>query len=305
LKGAGARLEGVSRCFGDRVAVDDVSFEVRPGEVLGLLGPNGAGKTTTMRLLTGYLRPSAGRVIVGDFDAATDPVPARQLVGYLPEGAPAASDQSVLRVLRFGAALRGVPWNGRRAEVDRVIGLASLEDVVGRPVGELSRGYRQRLGLAQALIGDPAVLVLDEPTSGLDPRQVAETRSLIGRLGRHHAVLLSSHLLSEVAQLCQRVVVLDRGRVIATAPIGELTAKGPERRVILRVAEPDRALAVVRQAPGVDRVERRGRDLIAWGKDANLAATVSAAVVGAGIALDELRSETSTLEDAYLKLVGE
>jgi ABC-2 type transport system ATP-binding protein len=223
--GVAVRLDGVTRRFGRTVAIDGVTFDVRPGEVLGLLGPNGAGKTTTMRVLTGYLRPTSGRVTLGDVDPARDPVAAKRLVGYVPEAGALYRDMRVDRLLRFWASLRDVPRADRPARVERVIRSAGLNGVEDRLVGALSRGYRQRVALAQALVHDPPVLVLDEPTTGLDPEQVVETRALIARLARTRTVLLSSHLLGEVAQLCRRVVVLDRGRVLAVEAVDALTGR--------------------------------------------------------------------------------
>ena len=221
--GVGISLEGVTRRVGRTVAIEDVTFDARPGEVLGLLGPNGAGKTTTMRVLTGYLRPSAGQVRVGDVDPVDDPVAAKRLVGYVPEAGALYHDMRVDRFLRFWAELRGVPRGDRAARVDRVVRAAGLTGVERTLVGALSRGYRQRVALAQALVHDPPVLVLDEPTAGLDPAQVVETRALIAKLAKTRTVLLSSHLLGEVAQLCRRVVVLDRGRVLAVDDVAALT----------------------------------------------------------------------------------
>ena len=223
MKGVAVRLDGVTRRFGRTVAIEDVTFDVRPGEVLGLLGPNGAGKTTTMRVLTGYLRPTSGRVLLGDVDPAVDPVAAKRLCGYVPEASALYRDMRVDRFLRFWAQLRGVARDERRARVERVVTQAGLHGVEHQLVGSLSRGYRQRVALAQALVHDPPVLVLDEPTAGLDPEQVVETRKLIGRLAKTRTVLLSSHLLNEVTQLCKRVVVLDRGRVLAVDDIAALT----------------------------------------------------------------------------------
>jgi ABC-2 type transport system ATP-binding protein len=223
VKGVSVSLEGVTRRFGRTVAIEDVTFDVRPGEVLGLLGPNGAGKTTTMRVLTGYLRATSGRVRLGDVDPAVDPVTAKRLCGYVPEASALYRDMRVDRFLRFWAQLRGVARDERPARLERVITQAGLHGVEHQLVGSLSRGYRQRVALAQALVHDPPVLVLDEPTAGLDPEQVVETRKLIGRLAKTRTVLLSSHLLTEVAQLCKRVVVLDRGRVLAVDEIAALT----------------------------------------------------------------------------------
>jgi ABC-2 type transport system ATP-binding protein len=223
VKGVSVSLEGVTRRFGRTVAIEDVTFDVRPGEVLGLLGPNGAGKTTTMRVLTGYLRPTSGRVLLGDIDPSVDAVGAKRLCGYVPEAGALYRDMRVDRFLRFWAQLRGVARDARRDRVERVITQAGLRGVEHQLVGALSRGYRQRVALAQALVQDPPLLVLDEPTPGLDPEQVVETRKLIGRLAKTRTVLLSSHLLNEVTQLCRRVVVLDHGRVLAVDDIAALT----------------------------------------------------------------------------------
>jgi ABC-2 type transport system ATP-binding protein len=219
-------LVGVSRRFGSALALDGVSFELRPGEVLGLLGPNGAGKTTTMRIVTGFLRPSEGVVLVDGEDLWSDPVEHRARLGYMPEASALYPEMTVESYLHFWGRLRRLPRDRRRAAVAQTMRRTGLREVAGQRIGTLSRGFRQRVGLAQAVLHDPPVLVLDEPTAGLDPRQVAEARDLIARLGRTRAVLLSSHLLSEVAQLCRRVVVLDRGRVVAVDEVAALTAQG-------------------------------------------------------------------------------
>ena len=226
MTGVAVELEGLTRRFGRTIAVADVSFDVRPGEVLGLLGPNGAGKTTTMRMLTGYLRPTAGRVRVGGVDVATDPIAAKASIGYMPESSPLPTDLTVLGFLKHTARLHRVPRAKQGAAAGKAIGQTGLSEVRDRPIGDLSKGYRQRVALAQALVHEPAVLVLDEPTAGLDPRQVVDTRDLIARLGRTRTILLSSHLLSEIAQLCKRVVVLDRGEVRAFSDVADLTAGG-------------------------------------------------------------------------------
>jgi ABC-2 type transport system ATP-binding protein len=226
VTGIAVELEGLTRRFGRTTAVADVSFNVRPGEVLGLLGPNGAGKTTTMRMLTGYLRPSAGRVLIGGIDVAADPVTAKASIGYMPESSPLPTDLSVIGFLKYAARLHRVPRDKQGAAAGKAIGQAGLSDVRDRRIGDLSKGYRQRVALAQALVHEPPVLVLDEPTAGLDPRQVVETRDLIATLGRSRTILLSSHLLSEVANLCRRVVVLDQGVVRAFSDVKDLTAGG-------------------------------------------------------------------------------
>ena len=231
----GIELEGVTRRFGRSTAVADVSFDVQQGEVLGLLGPNGAGKTTTMRMITGYLHPTSGTVRVNGADTAADPVGARRSIGYMPELPAAPPEMTVRSYLRFCARLRGVPRARLRPAVAGALGQAGLHDVGDQRIGTLSRGFRQRVALAQALVHDPPVLVLDEPTSGLDPRQVVETRELVTKLGRSRTVLLSSHLLSEVSQLCRRVVVLDHGKVLAVGDVASLSGGGTLEEAYLRL----------------------------------------------------------------------
>jgi ABC-2 type transport system ATP-binding protein len=217
------------------VAVDGVAFRARSGEILGLLGPNGAGKTTTMRLLTGYLSPTSGTVRVDGRDPADDRSGARALIGYVPEAAAVYGEMTAMSYLRFWARVRGVPRDERTAAVTKALHDAGVQQWARQRVSTLSRGLRQRVAIAQALVHDPPVLVLDEPTTGLDPRQVTETRSLVQRLGRTRTVVLSSHLLNEVSQLCARVVVLDRGRVIADRPVRELAGEGTLEDAYLRL----------------------------------------------------------------------
>jgi ABC-2 type transport system ATP-binding protein len=305
VAGVPVEVQRVARRFGSTLAVDDVSFDVRPGEVLGLLGPNGAGKTTTMRMLTGYLQPDAGAIVVDGVDLAADELGRKRLLGYVPEASALYSEMTVVGYLRFWAKLRGVPRARRSGVVDRCVGQVNLGSVARSRVGTLSHGFRQRVAIAQALVHDPSVLVLDEPTTGLDPRQVSEVRSLIGKLGADRTVLLSSHLLSEVQQLCKRVVVLDQGRVVAVDEVAALTAPTGKTRLEVKVAgDPAAAAKVVRGISGVTRVEVVGGVLSVEGDDRDLGPRVSQAIVGAGIGLSELRDvEATTLEDAYLKLV--
>jgi len=237
--GVAVQLTGVTRRFGATTAIEGVSFDIRPGEVLGLLGPNGAGKTTTMRVLTGFLRPDAGTVRLVDgggagADPAEDP-DARRLVGYVPEAQALYSDMGVGAFLLHCARLRGVARRRRRPAIRHAAHQAGVDGVLGQRIGTLSRGFRQRVALAQALVHDPRVLVLDEPTTGLDTRQVVEARQLIARLGRKRTVLLSSHLLSEVTQLCKRVVVLDGGRVITVGEVATLTEGASLEAAYLRL----------------------------------------------------------------------
>ena len=207
------------------VAVDDISFQVARGEVLGFLGPNGAGKTTTMRILTGALPATSGRVEVAGYNVFEKPLQVKRRVGYLPEVPPLYDELDTASFLRFVARLKGLKRAGLATEVRRVVALCGLEDVYKRMIGNLSKGYRQRVGLAQALLGDPEVLILDEPTIGLDPNQIAEIRALIRSLAEKHTVILSTHILPEVIQVCQRVVIIHRGKIVANDSLDKLTSE--------------------------------------------------------------------------------
>jgi ABC-2 type transport system ATP-binding protein len=305
-RGVPVQLESVDRTFGRVRALEDVSFDLQPGEVVGLLGPNGAGKTTTMRVITGYLRPDNGVVRVGDVDVKRDPVAAQRLIGYLPESAPVPRELTVRGYLSYCAKLRLLPRPKRRAAVAGAVDKAGLDSVVDQVIGTLSKGYRQRVGLAQALVHDPPVLILDEPTAGLDPRQVAETRSLIARLGRQRTVLFSSHLLAEVSALCRRVVILDRGRVVATRDVAELArAAGAVHFELRLTGDLVRAARLLAPLEGVESAVAGGDRIVVRGSGDDLGQRISAAVVRAGFGLIELRVEGGNLEDAYLRLVHE
>lgn len=237
-------VKHVSKRYGDFLAVDDVSFSLAPGEVVGFLGPNGAGKTTTMRMLTGFLPPTDGSISIAGHDTFTDSKAARRAVGYLPETPPLYPEMTVRGYLRFVAAIRDVPRSRRRAAVDSAVERCGLGEVRGRVVGALSKGFRQRVGIAQAIIADPPVLVLDEPTVGLDPIQVREIRGLIAGLASgegkaRQTVILSTHILQEVEAICQRVILMHRGRKAIDAPLAELTRDQSLDEVFARVTTRD------------------------------------------------------------------
>jgi ABC-2 type transport system ATP-binding protein len=222
---------GLSKRYGELVAVNDVSFSVQPGEVVGFLGPNGAGKTTTMRILTGFLPPTDGSAAIDGHDIFSDPLAARRAIGYLPESPPVYPEMSVESYLVYVAKLKDVPRAQRRAAVDRALERCGLADVRRRVIGALSKGYRQRVGLAQAIVHDPPVMILDEPTVGLDPIQIREIRSLIRELagtreGKARTVILSTHILTEVEAICQRVIIMHRGRKALDAPLADLQKGG-------------------------------------------------------------------------------
>src|ERR1700692_2431862 len=217
--------EQLTKSFGPKLAVDNISFSVEKGEVLGFLGPNGAGKSTSMRLITGYLPPSAGQVSVCGFDVVEEPLKSRRKIGYLPENAPIYSDMSVFGFLRFCAELRGLFGEARNKAIERVVQLCFLQPVLEQSVDTLSKGYRHRTCLAQSIIHDPEVLILDEPTDGLDPNQKHEVRTLIRRMGEKKAIVFSTHILEEVDAVCSRAIIIDRGKIVANGSPAELRRK--------------------------------------------------------------------------------
>ena len=228
-------VRGIAKRFGETTAIDGVSFHAAKGEVVGFLGPNGAGKTTTLRILSTYLTPDAGSASVAGYDVVEQPMEVRRRIGYLPEHPPLYTDLTVDEFLSFCAALRGVPRARRRAAVDQALERCGLGAVRGRRIGNLSKGYRQRVGLAQALVHSPDVLVLDEPTVGLDPHQIHEIRNLVRSLAGSQTVLLSTHILPEVAMTCSRVVVIHRGRVVAEDTLDAVSGTGTLEEAFLRL----------------------------------------------------------------------
>jgi gliding motility-associated transport system ATP-binding protein len=241
------RVENLTKAFGPRLAVNGLSFTVQRGEVLGFLGPNGAGKSTTMRMITGFIPPSEGHISVGGYDMLRDPLPAKRLLGYLPENAPAYADMTVRGFLTFCADLSGLRGDERKKAVHRVVEMCFLEAVLYQSVDTLSKGYRHRTCLAQAIIHDPDILVLDEPTDGLDPNQKHEIRGLIRRMGERKAIIFSTHILEEVEAVCSRVIIIDRGRIVASGTPQELKGRSDLRGAVV---------LAVRGATGAQLTER-------------------------------------------------
>jgi len=231
------KVENLSKAFGAKLAVNDLSFTVERGEVLGFLGPNGAGKSTTMRMVTGFIPPTAGKITVGGFDMLDNPIPGKRLIGYLPENAPGYADMTVHGFLNFSAELRGISGAARKKAVHHAVELCFLENVLHQTIETLSKGYKHRTCLAQALIHDPEVLVLDEPTDGLDPNQKYEVRNLIRELSRTKAIIFSTHILEEVDAACTRAIIIDRGRIVASGTPDELGR--PLDEVFRRLTLPD------------------------------------------------------------------
>ncbi len=225
------KVENLVKAFGAKLAVNDVSFTVERGEVLGFLGPNGAGKSTTMRMVTGFIPPTSGRITVGGYDIVEEPLAAKRLFGYLPENAPGYAEMSVHGFLNFCAELRGLQGDARKQAVNRAVELCFLESVLYQSIDTLSKGYKHRTCLAQALVHDPGILIMDEPTDGLDPNQKYEVRNLIKRMGENKAIIFSTHILEEVEAVCSRVIIIDRGRIVANGTPQELKARSPEGRL--------------------------------------------------------------------------
>ena len=302
----------LAKRFGRRTAIRNVSLRVVRGEVVGFLGPNGAGKTTTLRILAGVFPPSAGQALVDGLDLATAPLEARRRIGYAPEHPALHGEMTVRAELGYAAALRDVPTGGARAAaIADALARTGLESQADRRIDILSRGTRQRVGLAVALVGDPPALLLDEPIAGMDPGQSAEMRQLIRRLGSDHAVFVSSHVLADVETLCDRVVVLHHGRVLAEGTPAELAGRlRPGAAVEVEAAAPEDSLAATLAAiPGVRRVERlpaaggHARCRVEADRGTDLRAALAAAVAGAGWPLYGIAPLETSLEDAFLALV--
>jgi ABC-2 type transport system ATP-binding protein len=250
------KVENLCKLFGPKVAVDHVSFTVERGEVLGFLGPNGAGKSTTMRMITGFIPPTEGRVSVGGHDIVTDSIAAKRLIGYLPENAPAYADMTVESFLGFVAEMRGFRGADKKKAIHRVVEMCFLESVLYQSIDTLSKGYRHRTCFAQSIIHDPEVLVLDEPTDGLDPNQKHEVRGLIRRMGEHKAIIFSTHILEEVEAVCSRAIIIDRGRIVANGTPDELKHKSDTAGAVLLIVRGTPGAQVVEKLSGVAQARR-------------------------------------------------
>lgn len=304
-------VKNLTKAFGTTVAVNNISFEVDKGEVVGFLGPNAAGKTTTMRVLTCYIGPDSGTARVAGYDVTEDSLEVRKRVGYLPESAPLYLDMDVMSYLGFVAAVRGIPNAERPRRIARMVEICGLGSMVGRTIGTLSKGFKQRVGLAQTLMHDPDILVLDEPTTGLDPSQIIEIRELIKEIGRERTVILSTHILPEVEVTCTRVLIINEGRIVASGTPQELQSiAGGEESIYVSLkgqgAEVEDKLGRIPSAAGVRRL-RDGKagyaTYVLKGRDGgDLGEEVFRAAVQNGWTINELRRETLSLEDIFLRL---
>ena len=309
------RFEHVSKKYGSILALEDVSFEINEGEIVGFLGPNGAGKTTAMRILSGFFAPSRGKVWIHGIDLFKHPKKAKKFLGYLPESVRLYSDMRVTEFLHYVAKLKGIAAADRNIHVQGKMALCGLAEVGHRLIGRLSKGYRQRVGIAQALLGDPDVLILDEPTSGLDPKQITEIRGLIRALGKERAMILSTHILPEVSMVCNRVVMINQGRILASGTVKELESCLKDRQEIsVRVKgriHQEIAMHLLKGFPGIEALRMREEvgDEICFvfetAQDEDLRAQITQLFVQKNIPLVEIQRVKLTLEDIFLHLLKE
>src|SRR5215471_2291593 len=315
------KVEGLTKRYARNVAVDHISFQVEKGQIVGFLGPNGAGKTTTMRMLTCFLPPTDGTAEVAGFEVMENPMEVKKRIGYLPESPPVYPEMEVIEYLNFVARIKGVEKSKRLSRVDDVMEKCAVADVRNREIGKLSKGYRQRVGLAQAIIHNPDVLILDEPTAGLDPHQIIETRDLIKSLAGNHTIILSTHILPEVEQTCERVIIIASGKLVAMDTVANLTSRlrGSET-VAVEVAPKDGALDLTQFAQSVQRkleqVSGVSRVMHKESKDNRVEFTVESlqgrqirpelarAVVESGWNLNELHAVGLSLEEIFLQLTA-
>ncbi len=301
------QVKDLSKSYGDRLAIDRLNFKINKGEVVGFLGPNGAGKSTTMKIITGYMAPSEGEVTVADFDIFENPMEVKKRIGYLPETPPVYTDMTVSSYLKFCAKLKGVSSESLRQSVSRALEKTQLGSVQNRMIGNLSKGFRQRVGLAQALVSDPEILILDEPTVGLDPKQVAEMRTLINELKGQHTIILSTHILPEVQASCDQVIIINEGRIIAEDSLVGLSKRmsggGRLRIKVRRLA--DQAALALSQISQVKDAKNTGNyiEVHTDGSD-DVIEKVSETLITMKAGLIELQSSNLSLEDIFIQLTG-
>ena len=300
-------VSGLSKNYMSIRAVDDVTFTIQKGEVVGFLGPNGAGKTTTMKMITGAIPSDAGTVKVAGYDVFEQPMEVKRRTGYLPENPPVYTDMTVLDYLRFVGAIKGLGGRTLSAQVDSAMGRCNITGVSGRLIGNLSKGFKQRVGIAQAILGDPDVLILDEPTIGLDPNQIHEVRARIKDLARERTVVLSTHILPEVEMTCQRVIVIHRGRIVATDTIENIVkSRSGRESVLVRVArDADGAMTKIRQALSIYPSPHEGAGdafVVTFEKDGDRREELAKLLVDGGHGLLEMRGMALSLEDVFRQL---
>ena len=300
-------VENLLKKYGELVAVKDLSFNVEKGKIWGLLGPNAAGKTTTMRILTGYLPATDGRASVAGFDVFKEANELKKTIGYLPETLPLYPEMTVHSFLDFVAEIKQTPASRRRDAVEEVIDTSGLREVSGRLIKNISRGFKQRVGIAQALINDPQVLILDEPTIGLDPAQIIEIRKLIKSLKGERTILLSTHILAEMTQTCDGAVIINEGNLMASGSLEDLTASFKEKEgVVIKLRQHGKEIAsLLGKIPGVARISQKNDEFtVEWGKGKDLRDEITKLIVDKELGLMEMRPLAMNIEELYLKIIS-
>ena len=303
-------IENLEKSFGGTKALNGLSFEVGPGEVVGFLGPNGAGKSTTMRIMTGFLSPDSGKVVVDGISVADDPVRAQQRIGYLPENNPLYRDMLVSEIMSLSAELRAIPRRTRRAAFDFAVKAAGIDEVFYRPVNELSKGYRQRLGIALALLDRPPILILDEPTEGLDPNQRGEIRALIKSLSKDRTVIMSTHVMQEASAVCDRLIIISRGKIVADGKAADLTRATRQHQVISVDLEGEDVVAILESLPGMHHLDvldasgARVRARLLADGNADIRPVLSQAAHQHGWIIWKISEDERGLEDVFRQLTA-
>lgn len=307
------QVENITKKYGSFTAVENINFEIEEGEIVGFLGPNGAGKSTTMNMITGFIEPTSGKIIVDGYDISKKPRKAKRQIGYMPEGVPLYSDLTVKEFVTYMAELKGVPRKEKKEKVQKAINETGLIDVQNKLTRNLSRGYKQRVSMAGALVSDPKVIILDEPTVGLDPKQVTEIRALIKELGKEHTVILSSHILSEVSQICNRVIIINNGKIIAVDTPENLEKKViKDNSVYVTVEDNDNKIETVKEKlPEVKEIklvteneDKTKKYIISAEKDVDLRKSIFNTFAKEGITIFEMKQADATLEDAFMQLIS-
>lgn len=305
-------VKNITKRYGKAVAVENISFTIEDGEIVGLLGPNGAGKSTTMNILTGFLEQTEGEVIIDGFDTLKKPKKAKKEIGYMPEGVPLYTDLTVKEFVTYMAEIKQVDRNTRKEKVEKIIEQTRLKDVKKKLIKNLSRGYKQRVSMAGALVGEPKILILDEPTVGLDPKQITEIRNLIKELGKTHTIILSSHILSEVSQICNKVIIINKGKIVAVDTPENLENKVNNNNCIYVMVEDteNKVEQIKDKINGVKKIElvEENKDgtkqyLIEAEKDIDIRKTIFSEFAKENITIFEMKKADTTLEDAFMKLI--
>ena len=305
-------VKNVTKKYGKVVAVDNINFTINDGEIIGLLGPNGAGKSTTMNMITGYIEPTEGTIVIDGYDISKKPRKAKREIGYMPEGVPLYTDMTGKEVVTYMAEIKKVDRKTRKEKIEKIIEETGLKDVEKKLTRNLSRGYKQRVSMAGALVGEPKILILDEPTVGLDPKQITEIRNLIKELGKTHTVILSSHILSEVSQICQKVIIINKGKIIAVDTPENLENKVASKNDIYVTVEDldNRIEEVAKDIKEITKIElvKENKDktkqyLIESEKDVDLRKILFKELAKENITIFEMKKADTTLEDAFMKLI--